>query len=241
MLIGTGNNYPQILSHLTLRDLHRFLILSHHIRDTILSSPRLLRIMFRLPSATGPIIPMSNKVTLGRFRNPRVSIEPSRHVTVWARKPCIPPEMLQSHIVRGRSDRLPAAQLLRICQDSMVGPPVLNPTLQGGVNRPSHVINMKESPVSHAEMALRLVPHSVLPMAPDDTRRKMLVTQPPVLDVVVSRSDTMWGLYEVHNEKGVTLGDILDMEAKTYGGGEHIYSSTDQTTRFVAWSGEGGG
>jgi hypothetical protein len=44
----------------------------------------------------------------------------------------------------------------------------------------------------------------------------MLITQPPVVDVVIGRSDTQWGIYEAHNENGVTIGDVLDAEERFY-------------------------
>ena len=42
----------------------------------------------------------------------------------------------------------------------------------------------------------------------------MLITQPPVVDVVIGRSDTLWGMFEIHNPNGVTIGDVLDQEGK---------------------------
>jgi len=68
------------------------------------------------------------------------------------------------------------------------------------------------SPISHADRALRLVPGTIDSGYRQDNRRHMLITQPPVADVVIGRSDTLWGIYEAHNPNGVTVGDILDAE-----------------------------
>jgi hypothetical protein len=59
----------------------------------------------------------------------------------------------------------------------------------------------------------------------------MLVTQPPVADVVIGRSDSIFGLFEAHNPNGVTLGDLLDAE-------EEKYASTQggPVTKFIGWS-----
>jgi hypothetical protein len=137
---------------------------------------------------------------------------------------------LEPHIIHGRKDRLPNEALISICKDTQVEEPNLNPALEYYyVNRRMDTILLRESPVSHAEIALRLVPHSCKMVAKDDSRKRMLITQPPVADVVVGRSDTLWGLFETHNLKGVTIGDVLDAEDRRYGGGNSWH-----TPKFIA-------
>jgi hypothetical protein len=190
-------------------------------------SNRLRRAMFLEPSKIGIVIPLrvvSEKLTrLGMAR---------RNETIWAPAPSIPPALLTSHLVRGHTDRLPNDALLDLCKGKKVEQPTLNPTLEYWcINRKMDTILLKESPASHAEMALRLVPHSYKQLPKHDSRRNMLVTQPPVADVVIGRSDTLWGLFEAHNPRGVTVGDLLDAEERRYGITKGV-----PTTKFIGWT-----
>ena len=180
--------------------------------------------MFLTPSPLGTVIPIRTATTLrGR---------PQRHA-IWAKTPEVDTSKFATYIVRGRIDRLPNPTLLSLCKHTVVEPPALNPVLEYyKLNRKLDTILLKESPVSHADVALRLVPHSCKSVPLYDSRRRMLVTQPPVADVVIGRSDTLWGLYEAHNINGVTIGDLLDAEEKTYG---HFKAPSEGMTSFVAY------
>jgi hypothetical protein len=180
--------------------------------------------MFLAPSPLGTIIPIRTPATL-RGRPQRLA--------VWAKTPHIDTSMFETYIVRGRTGRLPNATLLSLCKKTTVAPPALNPVLEYyKINRKLDTILLKESPVSHADVALRLVPHTCKALPIHDSRRRMLVTQPPVADVVIGRSDTLWGLYEAHNINGVTVGDLLEAEERTYG---HFKLPNGGGTSFVAY------
>jgi hypothetical protein len=176
--------------------------------------------MFLTPDAAGIIIPLRITRFVRGF---------PRRETIWAKTPKIDPARLASQLVHDSSGMLPSDHLLALCEHSHVERPRLNPELNYYlVNRKLDTMQLRTSTASHAEVALRLVPHSWSPMLECDSRRRMLVTQPPVADVVIGRSDTRWGLFEVHNVSGVTIGDILDVE-------ERAYSQVrgPNTTRFI--------
>jgi hypothetical protein len=138
---------------------------------------------------------------------------------------------MEPFIVRGRSDRLPAKELERLYAENEVPRPLLNPILKyRQVNWKLDTILLKHSPITHADRALRLVPRT-MDASFADSRRNMLITQPPVADVVIGRSDTLWGLYEAHNPNGVTIGDVLEAEERTYNPERSF-----QGTAFIGWS-----
>jgi hypothetical protein len=134
--------------------------------------------------------------------------------TVWARTPKVNLSDYRPHILIDETDRLPDDILNKLCEDRHIDRPMLNPALKEyfDINNRLNTIRLRESPVSHVDAALRLVPYSCKGIGENDSRRKMLVTQPPTPDVVIGRSDTNWGLYEAHNADGVTIGDLLDAE-----------------------------
>jgi hypothetical protein len=154
-----------------------------------------------------------------------------RKKIIWVKTPTVDATLLETYIVRGRSDRLPAEELERLCAKNEVGRPLLNPILKyREVNWKLDTILLKQSPISHVDRALRLVPHTTDATFSNDSRRHMLITQPAVADVVIGRSDTLWGLYEAHNPKGVTIGDVLAAEERTYN------PQSRQGTAFIGWS-----
>jgi hypothetical protein len=192
---------------------------NQHFHLSIISSPTLQRTMFLTPSAAGTIVPVRTTRLVRGF---------PRHDTVWARTPH------RGGPADGSRPRLPglpgsgssgsSSAIWSSELNDMVWPK-LNPEIN------YYVVNRKldtqllraPSPSSSSTLALRLVPRSCsLPsgggrggsLSPCDSRRRMLVTQPPVADVVVGRSDTRWGMFEVHNARGVTVGDVLEVEER---------------------------
>lgn len=182
--------------------------------------------MFLAPSPVRTVIALRKKTTLRRRPQEQVIWAKIPRVETSSTDPCI--------IVCSRIDRFSSGTLLSMCKDLEVERPTLNPMLEyWKINRKLDTILLKESPVSHAKVGLRLVPHSCKSVPAYDSRRRMLVTQPPVADVVIGRSDTLWGLYEAHNVNGVTIGDLLDAEEKAYGNFKQPCRATI-TTRFIA-------
>jgi hypothetical protein len=166
---------------------------SRHFRRNIGSSPTLQRAMFLSPAPSGTIVPRRTTRLVRGF---------PRHDTVWA-------------TARGGGGNAVWSSEL----SDMVWPR-LNPEVNYYVvNRKLDTQPLRHAPASSPSaapgLALRLVPRSCAPGArADDSRRRMLVTQPPVVDVVVGRSDAQWGMHEVHNDKGVTVGDVLEVEER---------------------------
>jgi len=129
---------------------------------------------------------------------------------IWCKTPKFDPKVL--HVYAADGSLTDEDEYLRAHQE--VERPVLNPLMRYLViNKKCDTIKFKESPASHADRGLRLVPNTIDANI-KGLRRDMLVTQPPVADVVIGRSDTKWGMYEAHNEKGVTIGDVLDAQEK---------------------------
>jgi hypothetical protein len=166
---------------------------SRQFRHGIASSPTLRRAMFLHPSRTGPIVPRRTTRFVRGF---------PRHDVVWA--------------AEKRQGSSGSSAVWDSELNDMVWPR-LNPEVN------YYVVNRKldtqairhPPPSSSARLALRLVPRScALGTRADDSRRRMFVTQPPVVDVVVGRSDAPWGMHEVHNDGGVTVGDVLEAEEK---------------------------
>jgi hypothetical protein len=185
-----GYPAPQILRHLTARELFAAQRVSRHFQHSIASSRVLQRAMFLCPSPTGTIAPHRTTRFVRGF---------PRHDTVWATSK------------GGGGGAVWSSEL-----NDMVWPR-LNPEINYYVvNRKLDTQKMRDAPPdSSSRLALRLVPRScMLGTRADDSRRRMLVTQPPVVDVVVGRSDAAWGMHEVHNEKGVTVGDVLEVEER---------------------------
>jgi hypothetical protein len=181
--------------------------------------------MFLAASSTGTIVPLRVQDTPLR----RINVQRSK--VIWCKRPIIPSNLLELYCSCGLWDRLPTDEYEKLCAHDEVDRPVLNPLMKyWEINRKLDTIRMNQSPVSHADRALRLVPHTV-DTGFGDSRRGMLITQPPVVDVVIGRSDTQWGLYEAHNENGVTIGDVLNAAEKLYNPERRI-----EGTAFRGWS-----
>jgi hypothetical protein len=196
-------NLLQILQYLDLEQLFRLKRVNRLFNLSIKSSPVLARKMFLRSSLIGnTVIPL--RIDMPHRRRPVKQ-------TIWAKTPTF---KVSEHAIAERPDRVPDDVLIKLCEDRHVDRPVLNPFLTQwhDINNRMNTILLKKSPVSHVDTALRLVPHSCKGIGEHDSRRKMLVTQPPTPDVVVGMSDTLWGLYEAHNADGVTIGDVLDAE-----------------------------
>jgi hypothetical protein len=209
-MVREANISPQILQYLTLQELFQAQRVSRLFQAHIQSSLILRRIMFLAPSAPSlTVIPLRVVDTPLRGKIPRTKI-------IWVKRPHIAPGQLTSHLMPGGSGCMPAAVLEALYARDDLPRPTLNPILNYRViNWKLDTIMLKSSPVSHADRGLRLAPRTI-DASFNDSRRNMLITQPPVVDVVVGRSDTLWGLYEAHNETGVTVGDVLDAEERLH-------------------------
>lgn len=197
----------QIFQHISYQELFQAQCISHGFCDTILSSLILRRTMFLSPSIPSTVIPL-------KVADKPLRIKVVRTKVIWVKTPSIDATSIVPHPLHGPSDKLPTYEYERLCIDREVPGPKLNPVLRHkDINWKLDIIYLRKSPVSHTERALRLVP-GTMDESFRDSRRDMLITQPPVADVVVGRSDTKHGMFEAHNATGVTIGDVLDAEKK---------------------------
>jgi hypothetical protein len=187
-----------------MKDLYRLQRVSKGFQNYILSSLRLRRVMFLAAPSIGTVVPVRVPDRPLRGILPRTKI-------IWAKKPRLSPKLIEQHLVhQSPTEVLPSFVLTELCVNNEVLRPDINPALNHWkINRKCDSILLRSSPVSHVERGLRLVPDTVNDSFGCDSRRDMFISQPPVVDVVIGRSDTMWGMFEVHKESGVTIADVL--------------------------------
>jgi hypothetical protein len=202
-----------------MKDLYRLQCVSKGFQHYILSSLRLRRVMYLAAPSTGSVIPVRVPDRPLRGIIPRTKL-------IWAKRPKLSPKLIEQHAVNiSATQTLPPQVMTELCVDNEVPRPNLNTALNyWKINRKCDSILLRSSPISHAERSLRLVPDTVNDTFASDSRRSMLISQPPVVDVVIGRSDTMWGMFEVHNESGVTVADVLKAQ--------HVYN---ETLKVVGW------
>ncbi|KAF2669490.1 hypothetical protein BT63DRAFT_440136 [Microthyrium microscopicum] len=218
--------FEEIFQYLDLKDLYRLLGVCHLFNHHISTSTPLRRLMFITPSSTGTIVPL--RIT--NYISPRI---PRRPETIWSTNP----SKTSNTTLNSTSMEIPRPtlnpEISYLCINKFLHTQRLKrtaPPFSTNWNQNQYNTHHSLLPPAHADFALRLVPRSIQSMEKHDSRRRMLVTQPPVADVVVGRSDALWGLYEAHNEKGVTVGDVLDAEARVSGTNDRVYGA-----RFEGW------
>jgi len=190
-----------------MKDLFQLQRVSKQFQSYIQSSLRLRRLMWLAAPKTDSVIPVKVPDRPLRGIIPRTKI-------IWAKQPKLSTALIeQYHLKISPTHKLPPHVMADLCIDNEVPRPEINTALNHWkINRKCDSILQRAAPVSHSDRGLRLVPETVDDSFAYDSRKDMFITQPPVVDVVIGRSDTMWGMFEAHNESGVTVSDVLEAQ-----------------------------